>query len=83
MAIGGADRCWLSGALIVYKLRGAYARAGMGLLPLAGRVVRAFTPMGSIKGKTSFLSLAMFLNQKANTSHVSADREDSSLVQEY
>ena len=45
-AVGGAGRCLQPGALVVYKLRGAYARAGMGLLPLAiasAGVVRAFT----------------------------------------
>ena len=43
LSLGGADRCWRSGALILYRLGEALARAGMGPLPCAGRVVRAHT----------------------------------------
>ena len=43
LSLGGADRCWRSGALILYRLGEALARAGMGPLPFAGRVVRART----------------------------------------
>ena len=43
LSLGGADRCWRSGALILYRLGEALTRAGMGPLPFAGRVVRART----------------------------------------
>ena len=43
LSLGGSGRCWRSDTRMPHGLGEACARAGMGLLPLAGRVARALT----------------------------------------